>query len=71
MQEKLDNEITDTQARQMELDRIAADFRQSHAERQQLVDRWQEIIKEMKSRDNEIGDLGERFFSVNLKFDIK
>ena len=59
--EKLDNEITDTQAKQMELDRIASDFKISHEERQTLVTRWQEIIEEMQKRDVEINQIGERF----------
>lgn len=59
--ERLDNEITDTQAKQMELDRIASDFKASHTERQTLVDRWQDIITEMKARDVEINRIGEAF----------
>jgi chromosome segregation ATPase len=58
---KLENEATDTQAKQMELDRVAQDFKIAHAERQELVNRWQDTIAEMKKRDKEINDLGERF----------
>lgn len=58
---KLDSEATETQAKQMELDRIAQEFKIAHNERQTLINRWQETIAEMKKRDKEINDLGERF----------
>ena len=57
----LEGEATETQAKQMELDRIAVEFKKLHIERQSLVERWQETINEMKRRDIEINDLGERF----------
>jgi len=57
----LEGEATETQAKQMELDRIAVEFKKLHVERQSLVERWQETINEMKRRDVEINDLGERF----------
>lgn len=58
---KLDDEASETQAKQMELDRIATEFKVAHNERQTLIQRWQETIAEMKKRDKEINDLGERF----------
>ena len=58
---KLEDESSDTQAKQMELDRIATEFKNAHLERQEMVERWQETIAEMKKRDKEINDLGERF----------
>eukprot|EP00981_Chlorochromonas_danica_P011488 scaffold4036_cov248-Ochromonas_danica.AAC.13 len=58
---KLENEVMDTQAKQMELDRIANEFKTAHEERQGMVNRWQDTILEMKKRDMEINDLGERF----------
>lgn len=57
----LENEVTDTQAKQMELDRIADEFRQVHKERQGLVTQWQETIEAMKVRDQEINQIGERY----------
>jgi chromosome segregation ATPase len=57
----LENEVTDTQAKQMELDRIADEFRQVHMERQALVTQWQETIEAMKIRDQEINAIGERY----------
>ena len=57
----LDNEISETQSKQVELDRLAIDFRELHKERQTLVSRWQELIDEMKKRDTSINELGERY----------
>lgn len=58
---KLNSEATETQAKQMELDRIAQEFKIAHGERQTMINRWQETIAEMKKRDVEINELGERF----------
>lgn len=58
---KLDDEVTETQAKQTELDRIAQEFKSAHTERQSLVARWQETIGEIKKRDAGISELGERF----------
>ena len=57
----LENEVTDTQAKQMELDRIADEFREAHKERQGLVNQWQETIDAMKLRDKEINEVGEKY----------
>jgi hypothetical protein len=38
---ELEREATETQARQVELDKTAEDFRQLHLERQELVKQWQ------------------------------
>lgn len=58
---KLVDEAAETAAKQMELDRIAQEFKTAHLERQALVTRWQETIAEMKKRDKEINEIGERF----------
>jgi len=58
---ELDDEVTETQAKQIELDKTAEEFRQLHSERQQLVQQWQNSIEAMKRRDAEIAAAGERF----------
>ncbi|XP_059800752.1 coiled-coil domain-containing protein 39 isoform X1 [Hypanus sabinus] len=50
----LDNEMTETIAAQMELDKIAHDFRRSHSERQELIRQWQNIIEQMNKRDQDM-----------------
>ena len=52
--EALENEVTDTQAAQLELDRAAEDFRALHSERQDLVRQWEDTIETMKRRDQAI-----------------
>jgi coiled-coil domain-containing protein 39 len=63
----LENEVTDTQAKQMELDRIADEFREAHKERQGLVAQWQETIDAMKQRDQEINQVGEKYAVAKLE----
>ncbi|XP_078420092.1 coiled-coil domain-containing protein 39 [Cetorhinus maximus] len=50
----LDNEMTETIAAQMELDKIAHDFRRSHSERQELISQWQDTIEQMQKRDQDM-----------------
>ncbi|OQR84784.1 flagella associated protein [Achlya hypogyna] len=57
----VENEATETQAKQIELDKTAEEFRAMHAERQQLVKQWQDTIEAMKRRDTEIGAASEEF----------
>ena len=59
--EELEVEVTETQAKQIELDKTADEFRQLHRERQQLVRQWQESLESMKRRDVEIGEAGEKY----------
>ena len=64
--QELDEEMTETQAKQIELDKTAADFRALHAERQKLIAQWQASIETMKVRDREIAEAGERFAKAKL-----
>lgn len=57
----LENEATETQSRQIELDRTAQAFKDLHAERQNLVKQWQDAIEAMKRRDVEINEIAEQF----------
>ena len=59
----LDNEVTETQAKQIELDKTAEDFKRLHLDRQALVSQWEETISAMARRDEEIGDAGQRYAS--------
>jgi len=60
-QAELDHEVTETQAKQIELDKTAEEFRALHRERQQLVRQWQEAIEAMRRRDEEIERASEAF----------
>ncbi|XP_041261849.1 coiled-coil domain-containing protein 39 [Onychostruthus taczanowskii] len=50
----LDNELTETITAQMELDRAAEDFRRVHRERQEVIRQWENAIRQMQKRDQEI-----------------
>lgn len=47
----LEQEVTETQAAQIQLDKAAEDFRQLHHDRQQLVKQWEEALDTVKKRD--------------------
>jgi len=59
--EELENEVTETQAAQIMLDKTADDFRQLHLERQNLLRQWEEAIEAMKRRDQAIQQASELF----------
>ena len=47
----LDNEVVETMAVQIELDKTAEDFRKAHLEREELINQWEKTIYQMKRRD--------------------
>lgn len=59
--ESLDQEVSETQAAQLELDRAAEDFRQLHSERQDVVRQWEDVIESMKRRDIAIANTSREF----------
>ncbi|ETW04915.1 hypothetical protein H310_04017 [Aphanomyces invadans] len=67
----VENEATETQAKQIELDKTAEEFRSMHEERQKLVQQWQSTIDTMKRRDTEIAAAGETFAAKKLGLDEK
>mmetsp|Transcript_12121 Transcript_12121/g.27996 ORF Transcript_12121/g.27996 Transcript_12121/m.27996 type:complete len:922 (-) Transcript_12121:343-3108(-) len=60
----LENEVTETQAAQIELDKTAEDFRSLHRERQDLVVQWETAIDAMKRRDRTIQEGREKLMSI-------
>ena len=65
---ELDQEVTDTQSKQIELDKTAEEFRKLHKERQDLVKQWQDSIEAMRRRDEDIRHAGERFAEAKASF---
>merc|ERR1711937_889816 len=43
--------VTETQAKQIEMDKTAELFRQLHDDRRKLIDQWEESVKSMRTRD--------------------
>lgn len=52
----LNAEVTETQVAQIELEKTTESFRQIHQERQELISKWDEAVKTMKKRDQDIID---------------
>jgi len=50
----LDNEMTNTLTSQIELDKIAEDFRKAHHDREELLSQWEHTIEQMQRRDKEM-----------------
>lgn len=50
----LNNEVTETLTSQIELDKTAEEFRNAHEEREVLIQQWEQIIDQMKRRDQEM-----------------
>ena len=57
----LENETTETTAKQIELEKAAEEFRTLHRDRQKLVSQWQDTITTMERRDVEISKAGEEY----------
>lgn len=57
----LDEEVTETQAKQIELDKTAEEFRQRHRERQDVLRQWQDAVGQVKAREGDIQRAGETY----------
>lgn len=66
-QKTLNNEITETQAKQIELDKNSEEFKRHHEERHKLFMQWQDVTENIYKRDQSIVDEGERFAQVRLE----
>ena len=58
-QEELDKEVTETQAKQIELEETAEEFKREHAERHELYERLQETFRACKKLDQEVTEASE------------
>ena len=59
--DELEEEMTNTRAAQMELDKSAEDYKVIHQERQYLLAQWEEAVKAMHHRDKAIQAAGDRY----------
>ena len=48
---QLEQEVTETQAAQIELDKTAEEFKRLHQERHQLYLQWQDTVENSRKRD--------------------
>ena len=61
---ELEDEVTETQAAQIELDKTAEDFRKLHKERGDLVSQWEAAVSAMQKRDEAIQHAHEEFVAA-------
>jgi len=61
---ELEDEVTETQAAQIELDKTAEDFRKLHKERSDLVSQWESAVGAMQKRDEAIQRAHEEFVAA-------
>ena len=61
---ELEDEVTETQAAQIELDKTAEDFRNLHRERVDLVSQWEQAVSAMQKRDEAIQRAHEEFVAA-------
>lgn len=63
---RLQREVTETRTVQMELDALAEAFRRQHKQRQDLIRQWNEAMKAMHTRDDEILQKGEEIALIKV-----
>lgn len=64
----LENETTETLTSQIELEKLANEFKHTHQERQGLITQWEETIAKLKERDEEL--IAEELKNVNVKEEL-
>lgn len=60
----VEDEVTETQAKQIELEKLGEQFRNMHAERGELVRQWQDSLATLAGRDEEIQRAGVEYGRV-------
>ena len=68
---ELEQEVTETQASQIELDKTAEEFKRMHSERHQLYLQWQDTVENSRKRDELINETGEQYGSSKEFLDKK
>merc|ERR1711879_92474 len=59
MRKELADQVTETQAKQIEMDKTAELFRELHDDRRKLISQWEDAVKSMRTRDTQLEKLGE------------
>ena len=58
---ELEQEVTETQAAQIELDKTAEEFKRLHQERHELYLQWQDTVENSRRRDELINETGVQY----------
>lgn len=62
--QELEQEVTETQAAQIELDKTAEEFKRIHQERHELYLQWQDTVENSRRRDELINETGVQYGSA-------
>jgi chromosome segregation ATPase len=57
----LDDQVTETQAKQIEMEKTAELFRQLHEDRRKIITQWEDAVNSMQQRDNQLEKKGEEY----------
>merc|ERR1712217_486338 len=60
---ELADQVTETQAKQIEIDKTAELFKSLHDDRRKIMSQWEEAVKSMRTRDGQLEKLGEDYAS--------
>ncbi|RDD47548.1 Coiled-coil domain-containing protein 39 [Trichoplax sp. H2] len=66
LKKQLDFEATQTLTSQLEVDKVAEDFRRAHQQRQELLEQWQTTIEQMQRRDKDIEGINNDLAKINI-----
>ena len=61
----MDNKVTETQSRKLELDRTTKLFKIQHQERGHIVQQWNETVQVMNNWYHEIGRISTEYADAN------
>merc|ERR1719382_590545 len=58
---ELADQVTETQAKQIEMEKTAELFRQLHEDRRRIISQWEDAVRSMQSRDSQLEQKGEEY----------
>merc|ERR1712083_585537 len=62
---ELADQVTETQAKQIEMEKTAERFRQLHEDRRRIISQWEDAVKSMQQRDNQLERKGEEYAAAS------
>jgi len=68
-QNELDQEITETQASQIELDKTAEEFKKHHEERHKFYQQWEEALQTISRREETINQEADKYAQIKMEIE--
>jgi len=68
-QNELDQEITETQAAQIELDKTAEEFKKHHEERHKLFQQWEDALQTISRREETINQEADKYAQIKMEIE--